>query len=174
MILAAGRLHVSKDFPTLLRAFSLVRKEIPSRLVILGEGEKRKELEDLAQELGIRKDHDLPGFVENPYKYMKHATVFVLSSQWEGFGNVLVEAMACGCPVISTDCPSGPREILRDGEYGVLVPPKDSEKLAQGILRVLENQDLRRELSEKGKKRALDFTVDRAVEEYVKLVKRST
>ncbi len=170
VILAAGRLHISKDFPNLLRAFSLVRKEIPSRLVILGEGEERKELENLAQELGIHEHLHLPGFVENPYKYMKHATVFVLSSQWEGFGNVLVEAMACGCPVVSTDCPSGPREILRDGEYGVLVPPKDPEKLAQGILRVLENQDLRRELSEKGKKRSLDFTVEKAVEGYVRLV----
>ena len=172
VILAAGRLHISKDFPTLPRAFALVRKEVPSRLVILGEGEKRKELEKLAQELGIREDLDLPGFVENPYKYTKHAAVFVLSSQWEGLPTVLVEAMACGCPVVSTDCPSGPREILKDGEYGVLVPPKDPEKLAQGIPRVLENQDLRRELSVKGKRRALDFTVDRAVEEYVKLVKR--
>jgi glycosyltransferase involved in cell wall biosynthesis len=170
VILAAGRLHIQKDFPTLLRAFSLVRKEIPSRLVILGEGEKRQELENLAQELGIREDLDLPGFVENPYKYMKHATVFVLSSQWEGFGNVLVEAMACGCPVVSTDCPSGPREILKDGEYGILVPPKDPEGLARGILQVLENPGFREELSKKGKKRSLDFTVDRAVEEYIKLM----
>ena len=170
VILAAGRLHIQKDFPTLLRAFALVGKKIPSRLVILGEGEKRKELENLAQELGIREYLDLPGFVENPYKYMKRATVFVLSSQWEGFGNVLVEAMACGCPVVATDCPSGPREILAGGEYGILVPPKDPEKLAQGILQVLENPDLQRELSERGKQRALDFTVEKAVEEYIRLV----
>jgi len=170
VILAAGRLHISKDFPTLLRAFALVRKQIPARLVILGEGEKRKELEDLARKLGIREDLDLPGFVENPYKYMKRATVFVLSSQWEGLPTVLVEAMACGCPVVSTDCPSGPREILKDGEYGILVPPKDPEGLARGILQVLENPGFREELSEKGKKRSLDFTVDRAVEEYIKLI----
>jgi len=170
VILAAGRLHISKDFPTLLRAFALVRKQIPARLVILGEGEERKELENLAQELGIREHLDLPGFVENPYKYMKRATVFVLSSQWEGLPTVLVEAMACGCPVVSTDCPSGPREILEDGEYGILVPPKDPEGLARGILQVLENPGFREELSEKGKKRSLDFTVDRAVEEYIKLI----
>lgn len=174
VILAVGRLHVSKDFPTLLRAFALVRKEIHSRLVILGEGEKRKELGTLACELGVREDLDLPGFVENPYQYMKRAAVFVLSSQWEGFGNVLVEAMACGCPVVSTDCPSGPREILAGGEYGILVPVIDPERLAQEILRVLKNQELAKELSEKGKKRALDFTVEKAVEEYLRLIKECT
>ena len=141
MILAAGRLHIQKDFPTLLRAFALVRKEIPSRLVILGEGEKRKELEDLAQELGIRKDLDLPGFVENPYKYMKRAAVFVLSYQWEGLPTVLVEAMACGCPVVSTDCPSGPREILENGRWGKLVPPGDPMKLAEAIKEILTNRN---------------------------------
>lgn len=170
VILAVGRLHAQKDFPTLLRAFALVRKQKPSRLVILGEGEKRKELEDLARKLGVREDLDLPGFVENPYQYMKRAAVFVLSSQWEGFGNVLVEAMACGCPVVSTDCPSGPGEILAEGEYGILVPAKDPERLAQEILRVLKNQELAKELSEKGKKRALSFTVEKAVEEYLRLI----
>jgi len=140
VILAAGRLHVQKDFPTLLRAFALVRREIPSRLVILGEGEKRKELEELAQELGIREHLDLPGFVENPYKYMKRAAVFVLSSQWEGLPTVLVEAMACGCPVVSTDCPSGPREILENGKWGKLVPPGDPVKLAEAIKEVLTNR----------------------------------
>ena len=80
--------------------------------------------------------------------------------------------MACGCPVVSTDCPSGPWEILEGGKYGLPVPPKDPEKLAQGILQVLKNSDLRRELSEKGKQRALDFTVEKAVEEYVGLIER--
>lgn len=170
VVLAVGRLHVAKDFPTLLRAFALVRREIPSRLLILGEGEKRQELESLARKLGINGDLDMPGFVKNPYKYMRRASVFVLSSQWEGFGNVLVEAMACGCPVVSTDCPSGPGEILAGGEYGILVPVGNPEKLAEAILGVLTNQELARELSEKGKRRAQDFTVERAVKEYLKLV----
>ncbi len=170
VILAAGRLHVSKDFPTLLRAFSLVRREVPSRLLILGEGEKRRELEELAEELGIREDLDMPGFVKNPYKYMRRASVFVLSSQWEGLPTVLVEAMACGCPVVSTDCPSGPAEILQGGECGLLVPPRNAEELAAAILRVLKDKTLAQELREKGKIRAMDFTVERAVREYIRLV----
>lgn len=115
---------------------------------------------------------DFQSFVENSYQHMKRTVLFVLSSQWEGLPTVLVEAMACGCPVVATDCPSGPREILAGGEYGILVPPKDPEKLAQGILQVLENRDLQRELSERGKQRALDFTVEKAVEEYVRLIER--
>ncbi len=170
VILAVGRLHVAKDFPTLFRAFTLVRKEINARLLILGDGDKRQELEALAKDLGITQDLDMPGFVENPYTYMKRASVFVLSSQWEGLPTVLVEAMACGCPVVSTDCPSGPAEILDNGTYGLLVPPKNPEKLAEAILKVLQSKDLAQELKEKGQKRAQDFTVDRAVGEYVRLV----
>ncbi len=170
VILAVGRLHVAKDFPTLFRAFTLVRKEINARLLILGDGDKRQELEALAKDLGITQDLDMPGFVENPYTYMKRASVFVLSSQWEGLPTVLVEAMACGCPVVSTDCPSGPSEILENGKYGLLVPPKNPEKLAEAILKVLKDEELAQSLREKGKLRAQDFTVDKAVEEYVRLV----
>ncbi|MEO0278167.1 MAG: glycosyltransferase [candidate division WOR-3 bacterium] len=170
VILAVGRLHAAKDFPTLLRAFALVRKEMDARLLILGEGEKRRELETLARDLGIERDLDMPGFVQNPYKYMKRASVFVLSSQWEGLPTVLVEALACGCPVVSTDCPSGPAEILENGKYGLLVPPKNPEKLAEAILRVLRDQNLAEELRKKGPERARDFTVDRAVEEYVRVI----
>ncbi|MEM3434403.1 MAG: glycosyltransferase [Candidatus Methanomethyliaceae archaeon] len=170
VILAVGRLHIQKDFPTLLRAFALVRKETDARLLILGEGEKRKELEVLARELGIAEDLDMPGFVKNPYKYMRRSAVFVLSSQWEGLPTVLVEAMACGCPVVSTDCPSGPAEILENGKYGLLVPPRDHEKLAQAILKVLKDERLARELREKGRKRAMDFSVENAVEKYLDLI----
>ncbi|MEM2266052.1 MAG: glycosyltransferase [Candidatus Hadarchaeales archaeon] len=170
VVLAVGRLHIQKDFPTLLRAFALVRKEMDARLLILGEGEKRKELEALARELGIAEDLDMPGFVKNPYKYMRRSAAFVLSSQWEGLPTVLVEAMACGCPVVSTDCPSGPAEILENGKYGLLVPPKDYEKLAQAILKVLKDERLARELREKGRKRAMDFSVENAVEKYLDLI----
>ncbi|MGB9554008.1 MAG: glycosyltransferase, partial [bacterium] len=112
VILGVGRLTAAKDFPTLIRAFALVHKERPARLMILGEGEDRPELEALVRELGLEQDVALPGFVENSYKYMKRAAVFVLSSRWEGLPTVLIEALALGTPVVSTDCPSGPKEIL--------------------------------------------------------------
>lgn len=138
VILGAGRLTAQKDFPTLIRAFALVRRKLPSRLMILSEGEERPRLEALVQELGLEADVALPGFVDNPYKYMKHAGVFVLSSKYEGFGLVLVEAMACGTPVIATDCPSGPAEILEGGKWGRMVPMGNADALAQAILRTLK------------------------------------
>lgn len=170
VILGVGRLTKQKDFPTLIRAFSLVRGKHPSRLVILGEGEDRPKLEALVKELGLKEDVWMPGFVANPYKYMKRASVFVLSSLWEGFGNVLVEAMVCGCPVVSTDCFSGPREILEDGRWGRLVPLEDVEALAEAILEILTNQDFAQILSQKGQERAREFTREKAINEYTKLV----
>jgi len=139
VILGVGRLTKQKDFPTLIHAFSIVSNTIPSRLVILGEGEERPRLETLVRELGLEKDVALPGFVENPFPYMRMSSVFVLSSAWEGFVNVLVEAMACGCPVVSTDCPSGPAEILDNGKYGPLIPVGNAKALAQGIISILES-----------------------------------
>ncbi|NLL58039.1 MAG: glycosyltransferase [Firmicutes bacterium] len=133
VILGVGRLTKAKDFPTLIRAFALVRQERPARLMILGEGEERFRLEALVKELGLEDDVALPGFVDNPYAYMARAAVFVLSSAWEGLPTVLIEAMACGCPVVSTDCPSGPAEILENGKYGPLVPVGDADKLAEAI-----------------------------------------
>lgn len=133
VILSAGRLTKQKDFPTLIRAFALVRAKHPARLMILGEGEERPKLEALVRELGLEDDVSMPGFVDNPYAYMARAAVFVLSSAWEGFGNVLVEAMAVGTPVVSTDCPSGPAEILEGGKWGKLVPVGDVEGLAGAI-----------------------------------------
>jgi len=139
VILGVGRLTEQKDFPTLLRAFALVRKERTVRLVILGEGEDRPELKALVDELGIAEDVDMPGFVDNPYGYMAGAAVFALSSRWEGLPTVLIEAMALGKPVVTTDCPSGAREILNDGRYGTLVPVGDAKRLATGISGMLEH-----------------------------------
>ena len=139
VILGAGRLTKQKDFPTLIRAFALVRKERAARLVILGEGEDRPELKALVDELGVAEDVDMPGFVDNPYGYMAGAAVFALSSRWEGLPTVLIEAMALGKPVVATDCPSGAREILNDGRYGTLVPVGDAERLATGISGMLEH-----------------------------------
>lgn len=138
IILGVGRLEPQKDFETLLKAFYEVRKVIPARLLILGEGSQHSLLKCLANELGIESDVSMPGFVQNPYSYMRKSSVFVLSSVSEGFGNVVAEALACGCPVVSTDCPSGPREILRDGDFGSLVPVGDVHVMAEAIMSALK------------------------------------
>ncbi len=143
VLLAAGRLHVQKDFPTLIRAFEQVRRQQPVRLLILGEGPQRPALEQLVEELGLTDDVALPGFAANPYAYMARAAAFVLASRWEGLPGVLIEAMCCGAPVIATDCPSGPREILRDGQYGQLVPVGDVPALAAAVQTVLNHPDPR-------------------------------
>jgi len=139
VILGVGRLGRIKNFSLLLRAFAAVHQQCEARLVILGEGRQRKQLASLATRLGIAEAVDLPGFVENPLAFMARAAVFVLSSRWEGFGNVLVEALACGTPAVATDCPSGPAEILQDGKIGPLVPIDDSVALSNAILDCLAN-----------------------------------
>jgi glycosyltransferase involved in cell wall biosynthesis len=140
VILGVGKLEQQKDFPNLIRAFAKVRQTRPARLVILGWGPDKSELEILIQTLGLDADVALLGYVENPYAYMTKSSVFVLSSAWEGLPTVLIEAMALGIPVVSTDCESGPAEILAGGKYGYLIPVGDSEALAEGILQVLDGQ----------------------------------
>jgi len=140
VLIAVGRLQMQKDYPTLLHAFAQVRKNRPVRLLILGEGKERSMLEELINELGLEQDISLPGFVMNPYAYMARASLFVLSSRWEGLPTVLIEALCCGTPVVSTDCPSGPREILRDGKYGQLVPVGDVDALARAMESALHNK----------------------------------
>jgi len=137
VIISVGRLTKQKDFETLLKAFALVRKEVDARLVILGEGEEREKLESLARDLGIFDDIWMPGFVDNPYKFISKASVFVLSSIYEGLSNVLVEALACKTPVISTDCRSGPAEILANGKFGKLVPVGDVNALKDSIINII-------------------------------------
>ncbi len=138
VILGSGRLTRQKDFATLIRAFAQVRQERRCRLVVLGEGRDRAMLEELAGELGVQKDVDLPGFVDNPYAFMAKASLFALSSIWEGAPNVLVEALALGVPSVATDCPSGPAEILAGGRYGRLVPPGNAGAMARALLETLE------------------------------------
>ena len=137
VVLAAGRLAPEKDFDILIQAFAKMRQDLDARLLILGEGEKRGELEALIGSLYLERDVELPGFVHNPYAYMAKASLFVLSSRWEGLPTVLVEALHCGAPVISTDCPSGPREILEEGRYGLLVPVGDVDSMARAMRAVL-------------------------------------
>ena len=133
VVLAVGRLSGQKDFGTLLHAFARVRETCTARLLILGEGEDRPMLETLIERLSLQGNVEMPGFVANPYAYMAHARLFVLSSRWEGLPTVLVEALFCGLPVVATDCPSGPREILQGGQFGRLVPVGDVGALAQAI-----------------------------------------
>jgi glycosyltransferase involved in cell wall biosynthesis len=167
IVLGAGQLIPQKDFPTLLRAVALAIETGQSpRLIILGEGPRQDELERLAADLGINEQVCFPGYVENQYPYMYHADVFALSSQWEGLPTVLIEAMACGTPVVATDCKSGPREILKDGKYGPLVPVGDAKALASALEEVLSAPVSPDFLQE----RADDFTVDSVLNEYEKLI----
>lgn len=133
VVAAMGRLNRQKDFPTLLRAFHRLQADLPSRLLILGEGPERNRLESLVAELGLTERVALPGFSAEPYRELAGADAFALSSAWEGFGNVLVEALALRVPVVATDCPSGPREILQDGALGRLVPVGNVDAMREGL-----------------------------------------
>ena len=163
VILAAGRLTAQKDFATLLRAFAGVRRRSRARLMILGEGALRAELERLAGALGVASDVAMPGWAPNPHAYMARAAVFVLSSVWEGLPLVVVEALAAGCPVVSTDCPSGPAEILGGGAYGRLVPVGDAAALAEAVVAVLDEPPSRDRL----RRRARHFSTERAADRYL-------
>jgi glycosyltransferase involved in cell wall biosynthesis len=165
VVLAIGRLCEQKDFACLLRAFVQLRTTHKARLLILGEGELRSELEDQIAKMGLKADEvQMPGFVANPFAYVARCAVFVLSSRWEGLPGVLIEAMAAGAPVVSTDCLSGPREILEDGRWGTLVPVGDSHALASAIDRVLSTPEY--ELP-KVRQRATFFDHDKAVDAYL-------
>jgi glycosyltransferase involved in cell wall biosynthesis len=160
VILGVGKLKPQKDFPTLIRAFAQVVAERPARLVILGEGTERDGLLDLARSLGIGDAVDLPGFVQNPYPFYRMAALFVLSSRWEGLPNVLIEAMACGCPVVSTDCPSGPREILAEGALGPVVPVGDVEALADAMIQALSGPRRTEALTARARMFSLEQAID--------------
>ena len=140
VVLAVGRFTVQKDFGTLIRAVERVRRERRVRLLILGDGPERAGLEALVAEVDLGDAVDLPGWVTNPYPYMVRADAFVLSSRWEGLPSVLIEALFCGVPVVATDCPSGPTEILEGGKHGLLVPVGDVGALARGIEAAVEGK----------------------------------
>lgn len=167
VLLAAGRLHPQKGFDILLRAFATVRRTTPCKLIIMGEGEERERLENLARELQIDQHVSLTGFVRNPYAMMARTTAFVVSSRWEGFSVVLLEALACGAPVISTDCASGPSEILDKGRYGILVPVEDVQALADGIIDTLKRQP------GTGVERARSFSTEAAARAYLDVLERA-
>ncbi len=167
VILGIGRLGNAKDFGTLVRAFSKVRSELDCRLLILGEGRQHSRLNQLAVDLGLEGDIELPGFKANPYCFLARSDLFVLSSRWEGSPNTLTEALALGVPVVSTDCDSGPREVLQEGRYGMLVPVENPEVLAKAILRTLaEPPD-----PEKLKEAVKNYTYLNSAEHYLRILK---
>jgi glycosyltransferase involved in cell wall biosynthesis len=163
VIVAVGRLVKQKDYPSLLRAIQLLRKSCNARAMILGEGPERAHLECLVAELGLGDVLALPGYVRNPHRYVARAAVSVMSSRWEGFGNVLVEALAVGTPVVATDCPGGPAEILDRGRYGTLVPVGNPGSLADAIAQVLLEPPNRAAL----RARAACFSVDAVAPRYL-------
>jgi len=173
VILSAGRLVPAKDFGTLIRAIAAVRKSVDARLVILGSGEERDRpggerdrLMALARRLRVADAVDIRDFVSNPFRYMSRASVFVVSSIYEGLSMVLVEAMACGTPVVSTNCPHGPAEVLEDGRWGPLVPVGDPAALADAILGTLRNPVAPALLIA----RSRAFSVARSVDHHLRLI----
>lgn len=169
-ILSVGRLSKEKDFATLINAFEKVHDVICSKLIIIGEGPEREKLENLISKKNLENSISLSGFSANPYATLKHGDLFVLSSLTEGLPTVIIEALYCGVPVISTDCPSGPREILENGKFGKLVSVGDESELASEILRTLdESVD-----KEKLKARSLRFSSENAVINYTNLIEELT
>lgn len=165
-LLAVGTLKLIKDYETLLNALSLLRQRVDVRLLILGEGECRPALETQIRQLGLEACVFMPGFVKNLLPYYKQADLFVLSSTGEGLPTVVIEALNAGTPVVSTDCPSGPREILCDGQFGLLVPMRDPQALAKAMEQALLSTHDEAEL----KARAQDFSIDKAVDRYLELL----
>ncbi|MGN8646377.1 glycosyltransferase [Gracilibacillus sp. HCP3S3_G5_1] len=167
MIITAGRLVPQKDHDTMLRAFAKVNEQLASQLVILGEGYLYDELTQLSNELNIAERVHFLGFQQNPYVYFRHADLFVLSSKHEGFSHVIAEALATKTAVVSTNCKSGPSEVLDNGKYGLLSPVGDQEQLAENMLSVLQKtpEELN-EIREKGYERATFFNSNKIVRQY--------
>ena len=166
VILSVGRLAAAKDHATLVKAFASVVLERRARLVILGDGPERESLMNLAERLMVSEYVDFPGFKVNPFAYMSRASVFALPSRYEGFPNVLIQAMACGTPVVSTDCRSGPREILEDGKWGHLVPAGDWRAMSKAIIQALDNPPPSGQISA----RASVFSADAAIDRYLEVL----
>ena len=169
-ILNVGRLHRQKNQALLVNAFSLVYANFSNvRLVILGEGEEAESLIALIKQLGLDEVVTIIPFQQNPYPYYKAADVFILTSDWEGFGNVIVEAMASSTPIISTNCPGGPKMILNNGEFGSLIEPNNKEKLADAIIKELQNPSSP-EAIKRSKQRAMEYSLQQIAEKYLEII----
>ena len=170
VIVGMGRFHSQKGFDDLIEAFALVRSKRPAKLVIFGDKDKNTDyyfyLKKKVESLKLEGEVDFPGFVSNPFKYLAKASLFVLASKYEGLPGVLIQALACGCPVVSTDCPSGPKEILGNNEYGKLVPVSSPRLLSEAISHSLKEKPETKKL----KQRAAEFSVEQAVQSYLALI----
>ncbi len=166
VVLAVGRLHYQKDYPTLLRAFSRLREVLEARLLFLGDGDDRNALQDLATSLGLQDSVTFKGNVANPLPYMKHSAVLASSSIFEALPTVLIEALAMGLPIVATDAPTGPAEILGNGAYGTLVPVRDAPALAKALCKLIQEGSGRT-----NHKKALDrFRSERAIQSYLHIL----
>jgi len=168
IVISVGRIVPQKGYDTLLKAFNIVSKAINANLVIIGDGPEKEKLDKMTKDLGIKSKVFFLGFDPNPIKYISHSDLFVMSSKWEGFGNVIVEAMACGCQVVSTDCNSGPYEILDGGRFGVLAETNNPDDLARKIIHSLNglsaiNKDVLM-------RRSMDFDTSTSVNKYRSLI----
>ena len=166
VVLWVGRIAAIKGLQYLICAFESVLKQVDARLIIVGEGSEQNAIENLAIQKGLQEKVRFAGFQSNPYRYMSRSSVFAFPSLSEGFGMVLVEAMACGLPVVSADCIAGPSEILQNGGCGILVPVADAEALAEGIVRILTDHQLREQLAQVAAQRATDFEAAHVVASY--------
>jgi glycosyltransferase involved in cell wall biosynthesis len=159
VVVACGRLNFQKGFDVLIRAHKLVRAAgLEHRLCILGEGPLRSELASLIARMNVSDTVMMPGFLQNPFAAIRHASAFVLSSRFEGLPHVILEALALGTPVVATDCPSGPAEILENGRYGILVPTEDAEAIAKALMTIIRNEELRMRLGAAGRIRAAEYS----------------
>lgn len=165
-LVAAGRLTEQKNYPLLLESIKILSKDINIRLIILGDGELKNDLVELTKMLKIDDIVDFVGFTENPYKYFYNCDTYVMSSNWEGLPTVLIEAIACGCNIVSTECKSGPKEILDNGRYGILTPINNREKLAEAIKKSLYAE---KNIDDKLKK-AKEFTIEKSIKSYLKIL----
>lgn len=167
VILGVGRLVRQKNFPLLIDAFSILRQKVNAKLIIIGEGKEKENLHKKINFMQLSEDIHLTGYLDNPYPYMKLSDVFVLSSDWEGFANVIVEAMAFNTNIVSTKCPSGPSEILKNGEFGYLVDPGDKNNLAEAILKSL----VKKRNNENNIQRAKYFSAENCFIQYEELLR---
>lgn len=172
VILTVARLEKQKDLENLIQAFAIVRNKVDSRLLIIGEGKERDNLEKLIKKLDLLDSVELYGFEENPYNFLKNADLFVLSSKAEGLANILVEALYLRCKIVSTDCPSGPAEVLKNGKFGRLVPPEDSLKLAEGIIDQLKESTSEIPNNKELEEWLKEFEVNHVSERYLNLIKK--